>query len=276
MSDIIEIEPDRVRVLIHRDRDPAHFARVKATIKRHGQILPGQVRDLRHLAPRERKRPDGGHYDFELITGQGRLEIAADLGRKFRATVEKKSEAATLGMFMSENIVRAPLPSFEMGKLVKAETDAGASVEEAADALMIEPSLARRLLAVVNKTAIGLEDDVAEMTLTDAELLTGLPDTHQSIVMSVLKESGSRDLRAVVRRAKDAAKTGPLSATDLKASIDGLQKRAKELRESLGLARLHHSIGPLNLQMLLADKKFRKAAAEEGIHFKKFETVATA
>jgi len=273
---ILEIDPDKVRVFISRERDEEAFREVKTSIKERGQVQPGQVRDIRHLSARQRRREDGGLYDYELVTGQGRLLAARSLGTKFRATVEDEPELKVVGMFMAENLIRDPLPAFELGKLLKLELESGASVKQAAKQMHISETYADRLLAIVNKTAQGLEDDVAKMSVADAEAFTSLPAGHQSIVLGVLKETDPRQVKALVRKAKEAAGEtgGELNERDLKRKLQGVEDELTALRQSIKLTRLHHSLGPQNLSLLLADPKTAKALKADGINTAKFEAIS--
>lgn len=271
-KEIHEIDPSKVKVFVHRERDQERFERIKATISDRGQLHPGQVRDIRHLPKDERRRPDGGLYDYGLITGQGRLRAAEELGRKFRATVEDVKEAKVVGYFLAENLNREPLPWALKAKLIGPELEAGKSAEEIAARLQITPKHVLKFARIISKVAPEIADDVSRMPMNDAEVITALPKAQQLIVVDVMKETGERELQSVVRKAKEVAeKSGGLTKTALKGQLEQVDHDLKELRSELKIARRDHSIGPANLSVLLEDKKFRSAVVKEGINLTKFE-----
>ncbi|MSU35991.1 MAG: hypothetical protein EXS36_12985 [Pedosphaera sp.] len=130
---IHEIDPDRVKVFVHRERNAEEFARSVEDTRRRGQIEPGEVRDIRHLPREERRRPDGGLYDFALVVGGGRLLRAKALGVKFKAFIVERKEIDAVGRFLSENLNRVALPWAQKARLVKPLLDAGMSPEEIKD-----------------------------------------------------------------------------------------------------------------------------------------------
>jgi hypothetical protein len=54
---------------------------------------------------------------------------------------------------------------------------------------------------------------------------------------------------------------------------EDLFERLDRQRELLKLKRLHHSLGPENLKLLLSDKTFREAVEKEKINVAKFEEI---
>ncbi len=271
-KEIIEIDPSKVKVFISRKRGSARFDLIKQSIAERGQKIPGMVRDIRHWPKEERTRPEGGLYDWGLIVGEGRLTIAKELGRKFRATVEDQPEVAVYGDFLAENLARTSLPWWDMAHIVKIDLDSGMSMEDAAKEYSISIGHVRKLHRTISKTAQGLEDDVAEMSMNEAEVFTAMPAEHQSIVIDAFHETGQKDLKAVMRKAqKLTEEQGSLSVTSLKAAIQQTGDELQRLREVLKMRRLHHALGPANLEVLLRDKRIRDGLIRAGVNLTKFE-----
>lgn len=260
---IHEIDPEKVRVFVHRERDPEAFGRIVQSIKKRGQIHPGQVRKLKD-------DPDG--YEFNLITGEGRLSAAQKLGRPFRAFVEELTELETVGEFLIENLNKEPLPWHYKARLVQPELAAGKSVEEIAASLSLTPGHVMKFKRVLDKTAPDLERDVAAMPMNEAEVFTALPKKHQRIVMEVFRETKDAQIAELVKKARVVHESeGSLSTSALKKSLQRVDDELRRVREKLKLIRLHHSLGPANISLLLEDKKFRAALKKEGVNFAKFE-----
>lgn len=269
---IHELDPEKVKIFIHRERNEQEFEAIKATIAERGQLHPGQVRDIRHLPKEERRREDGGLYDYGLITGEGRLRAAKELGRKFRATIEDVKEAKVVGYFLAENLNREPLPWALKARLVGPELEAGKSAKEIAARLQITEKHVLKFARILSKVAPEVAEDVSRMSMNDAEVITALPKADQLIVLDVMKETGEREIQTIVRKARKVVEEkGGLSKTALKGQLDQVDHDLAELRKELKPVRLHHSIGPENLQALLQDKKFKSALKKEGINFTKFQ-----
>lgn len=270
----IEVDPARIRPFISRKREAEGYEQMKASIHETGQKYPVGLRDIRHLPESERKRPEGGCYFYEHIFGEGRIEACRDLGIKVWAVIgDDIKEADVISMFLAENFVRQPLSWHDKAQLIKADLDAGMKDDDLASKYFISPKHARKYAHIVSKTA-GAEEEVKKMSVNDAEVFATLPPDDQAIVISVLKETSERDIQAVVKKARQVKKdTGELSVSGLKKSIDRVTDDIKELRDKLKLTRLHHSLGSQNLELLLQDKSFRKAAEKAGVPFKKFEAL---
>ncbi len=277
MTDVQEIPVESIKVFVSRSREDEPFRRMKASIEKEGLKVPIQVRAIDDWPAADRKRPEGGHYRFELICGQGRLEAAKQLGwRKIAALVVDAPEAEIVGRFLAENMIRRPLPWAEKAKLVKAELDAGLSVEEVASRFFITPRHVEKMQRILSKSAPDLGDEIASMPMNEAEVLTTLPAEDQSIVVEVLREEGALEgnVQAAVAKAKAVrAETGTLSPTALRQSLKRVDSELARVREALKVKRLHASLGPANLKALLDDPAFRKALKAEGVSTAKFEAV---
>lgn len=272
-QEVHEIDPAKVKVFMDRAREASHFALSVEDTRRRGQIMPGKVRDISHWPKEERRREDGGLYIYELMSGQGRLLRARELGRKFRAFIVRATETQAVDEFLLENLNREDLPQATRAQLIKTQLDAGTSPEEIARRYSMTVGHVVKYRRILDKTASGLEKDVAAMAMNDAEAFTALPAGHQTIVMDVFRETKPAAIREVVKRARKVAEEsgGELSRRALAQSIERTNEDLREQRARLKLTRLHWSLGVQNLQVLLADKKFRKALDAEGINVAKFE-----
>lgn len=264
---------DSIAVFVSRARDKEKWQELKASMDDVGLKMPIQVRDISHWAAKDRERPGGGHYRYQLVFGEGRLTAARALKwDRIDATITTAPEIEVVGRFLAENLIRDDLPWYEKAKLVKAELDRGKSVEQAAKHFKITPGHVRRFQRVVSKTATGLEEGIAELSLDEASELTRLPAKDQTIVWEVMHETGDRDIKALLKKAKTvAAEDGTLSKTALKQSLSRVREDLQRKREALKPKRLHHALGPQNLVTLLKDKKVRAALAAAGANVDRFE-----
>lgn len=276
---IHEIDPWKVKIFIHRERDAERFERIRENIRKRGQLHPGEVRDIRHLPKEERQRERlGGHYDYGLITGQGRLLIARALKRPFLATIEDLKEIEVVGHFLAENLNREALPWAHKARLVQPELAAGKSHAEIAKRLDLSVNHVRKFERVLNKVAPEIRGAVERMPMNDAEVLTALPKDQQVIVMDIMSETKDRDVKAIVRKARAVAEEqgGQLSKLALSKSIQRVDEDLNDIRERMKWVRLHHAIGCQNLSLLLADSKFRAAMKREQVNFAAFEKLTEA
>ena len=266
------LDVDSIAVFVSRSRDKEGWDQLKASMADVGLKMPIQVRDISHWPAKDRQKPEGGTYRYMLVYGEGRLTAARALKwEKIDATITDAPEVEIVGRFLAENLIRDDLPWYEKARLVTAEIDRGMSVEQAAKYFKVKPKHIQRFQRVVSKTAIAAEE-LAGLTLGEAESLATIPAKHQGIVMEAMHETGAKDIRALVKKARESTSPdGELSKTALKASLTRVDEDLKRTRERLKLARLHHALGPQNLSLLLADKKFRAALVAAGANVATFE-----
>lgn len=272
------IDPKAVKVFVHRTRDQEKKEEIKEAMKSGLAFIPIQVRDIRkEWSVEERRRPDGGLYDFELIVGEGRLENALELKwPKIPATFPKSGQAETIGRFLVENMVRKPLPWAETAKLVKEELDAGKTPAEVAKAFRISEAHVAKCQRILSKAAVGIGEEIAAMAMNEAEVLTTLPADEQKIVVEVLKETSGTEgnVQAAVAKARAVkAETGTLSALGLKKSLQRVDEDLADVRDRLKPVRLHWSLAVTNLKTLLETPAFAKAVKKAGISTAKFEAL---
>lgn len=276
--EVVMIDPKAVKVFVHRTRDQEKKEEIKEAMKSGVAFIPIQVRDIRkEWSLDERRRPDGGLYDYELIVGEGRLENALELKwPKIPATFPKSGQAETIGRFLVENMVRKPLPWAETAKLVKEELDAGRTPKEVAGLFRISEAHVAKCQRILSKSAIGLGEEIAAMAMNEAEVLTTLPPDEQKIVVEVLKETAGAEgnVQAAVAKAKAVkAETGTLSPLALKKSLQRVDEELADVRDRLKPVRLHWSLGPCNLKTLLENPKFKSALKKAGVATAKFEAL---
>lgn len=277
-SEVTQIEVAAIRPFIRRARQAEGWARLVASIAIHGLKVPIEVRDITDEPAAERKRPKGGHFKYELVKGEGRTLAYEELCHsKIPAYVIKAKQSEIVGRFLAENLQRKALPWAEKARLLRAEVDAGATVKDVARRFVISEGHAAKLLRVLSKTAQGIEDDVSAMGMNDAEVLTALPAKHQSIVVEVLRGDPQRQVRDIIRKAEQIAAEGQeLSPTAVRQSLKRVDSELKAVRDSLKPVRLHHSLGPQNVQTLLRDRKFRTALEVAGVNIRRFQEISEA
>lgn len=273
MKPITEIDPAKVKVFIDRARDAEGHGAMRRDIKRRGQIMPGKVRDIRHLPDEARRRPDGTLADFELIEGQGRLMNAEKNGEPFRCFVEKIKEVDIPGLFLIENTNREPLPETQRNKLLKAELDAGATVKELSERLSLTPGHVAKLARIAEQVAPELRAEVERMPINTAEQFASLPKRSQLIVMEAFHEAKTGHVEEIVKRAKQMAEKPDvqLSKRGLLQSIERVERERAEVVREQKLKRFHYSLGPEHIFNGLKNKKIRALLKKKGINFARFE-----
>lgn len=276
---VTEIDIDDIKDFIQRGRSKAEFEEMKESIRLLGIKQPVAVREISHLPASERKREGGGLFKYQRIWGQGRIQAARELGwKRVPALIfkhEDVKESDIISMFVTENMARKPLPWAEKAQLVADEVKNGAAVEDVAKRFGITVSHTQKFLRIMNGTAKGLRDEVAAMPMNDAEVLTTMPPADQAIVVEVLRENPERQVRDVIRKAKEIVESGAqLSPAGIRASMKRVDEDLAELRKSMKVTRLHHALGCQNLAMLLEQKGFRAALKREGVNVEKFEKLS--
>jgi hypothetical protein len=277
---VIEINPYEVKFLIRREREPERFSLLKESVREIGVRQPLHVRDISGWAPKDRRRPDGGFYKWEAHFGEGRTTACIRLYEetnerrflKLPAIVKDIPEGEIVGRFLSENILRRDHSWYDQAKLIRADVNAGLSVKEIAKRFFITEPHANKLIHILDVASGRLKKQLPEMTLKDATLITSLPAKGQSIVLDTLKEANvdKSQLEHVVKKARALESLGELSKTALKASLKRVDEDLERLRPKLKLMRLHHALGPQNLELLLEDKLFRAELDRHGINYSKF------
>lgn len=275
-TEIIEIPLRKILPFIHRDRDSEPFERMKASMAERGQKIAIEVRDITHRPRKERTAPDGTVCDWQLIKGEGRCKAAMELGWKtIKGKVFVGKESEIVGRFMVENMIRRPLPWYQLAVLIKADLDAGMSEEEVAKLHFRTVAHIQKCRRILSKTAVEIREEIAVMPMNDAEVLTALPESDQSIVVEVLKESGDLyDVKAVAAKARAIREeTGSMSPTALRASIKRVEDELAETKKRMKVTRVHHANGPGSLLALLESPDFRRALKKAGVSTAKFEAV---
>ncbi|HEY2681553.1 MAG TPA: ParB/RepB/Spo0J family partition protein [Candidatus Udaeobacter sp.] len=277
---VITIDPYEVKFLIHREREPKKFALLKESIREIGVRQPLHVRDISRWPAKDRRRPDGGLYKWEAHFGEGRTTATLELHEetkdrrflKLPAIVKDVPEGEIVGRFLSENILRRDHTWFDQAKLIRADVNRGLSFKEIARLYFITEPHAKKLIHILEVASGRLQKQLPEMTLKDATAITSLPARGQEIVLDILREADvdKSQLEHVVRKARALEDRGELSKSALEASLKRVDEDLARLRPKLKLMRLHHALGPQNLELLLEDKLFRSELDRHGINYSKF------
>lgn len=279
-EELIEINPYEVKFLIRRGRDPKKFALVKESIGAIGVQMPLHVRDISSWPVKDRRRPDGGLYKWEAAFGEGRTTAMIQLYEetndrrflKLPAIVKDIPEKEIVGRFLSENILRRDHSWFDQAKLIRADVNRGFSEKDIAKRYFISERHAKKLIHIIDVSSSRLKKQLKEMTLKDAMVITSIPAKAQDIVLDTLTENklDNTQIAHVVKQAKKLDDRGELSKTALKASLKRVGEDLSRTRDRLKLYRLHASIGPDNLKILLSGKAFRGELDRHGINYQKF------
>lgn len=273
---VLQIPTDEIRFFVKRARTQAGFDRLKQSIKQTGLKIPIQVRDISKESASTRKAPSGGHYKYELICGQGRLQAFRDLRiDTIPAIVVAAPEAEIVGRFLAENVMRKRIPWLQKARLMKSDFDADIPIHKIAQRYSVSEPHVEKCLAIVKRMSVqACEEDIEALTIDEAYKLTMLPAKGQDIVLETMKEEGidSSQIANVLNKAREVSEDVPLSKQALKDSLKRTSSELSKLRDSLKLKRLHWSLGPENLRSILDDKKIYAAIKESGINIEKFLT----
>jgi ParB-like chromosome segregation protein Spo0J len=282
---VIAIDPREVKFLIRRQRESEKFKLLKASIREMGVQQPLHIRDISNWATKDRRRPDGGLYKWEAHFGEGRTTAMLELYEetndrrflKLPAIVKEIPEDEIVGRFLSENILRRDHSWHDQAKLIRADVNSGLSVKAIAQRYFITEKHAKKLIHVLDVASGRIKKQLKEMTLKEATLITSLPAKGQEIVLDTLTENklDNRQLEHVVKKARKLEESGELSKTALKGSLKRVDEDLARLRPKLKLLRLHHALGPQNMELLLEDKLFRAELDRHGINYARFAAETT-
>lgn len=263
----------KIKKFISRAREKAGWEAMRDSMADVGLKVPIEVRDIRDWKREDRRNADGTICDFELVKGEGRLEAAIDLGWKtIPGFIKDAPEIEIVGRFLAENLIRTPLAWAQRGKMIRDQIKDGAELKDVAASLHISPNLAAKYLRVLDKAAPELADEVAAMPVNDAEVLTALPAKGQKFVMEVVRETGAT-VRDVAKRAQHltASKGEAWTKAELHKAITRIDDDLEKVKKRLKMLRLHSSLGPQNLEILLSRPDFQAAVKKAGVNVAKFE-----
>jgi ParB family chromosome partitioning protein len=278
--EITLIPVDEIKFFVRRSRASAPYARLKESIKEIGLKIPISVRDISSWPRADRRRQeDGGHYKYEVICGQGRLQAFRDLRiDRIPAVVHDIAEVEIVGRFLAENVMRKKLSWVEKAQLIKYDVDVGATPEEIAAKYFISRNHVMKYLRILKGASKAVRELAKndELSINEAEVLTTLPAEDQDIVVEVLKDEGlSNDsLRPLVDMAKERTKGGKLTKGDLKQRVADMKRERRESRDKLKLYRRIFGYGPAHLQELLEVPEVRSKLDELGVDYGKFLAAA--
>lgn len=256
-----EIPIDQIKPFISRARGEEGFRGLKDSIKQNGVLQPIQVRDL------GRKGPDGKRY--VLICGEGRTTACQQLGlATIPAIIEELPDIEIAGRFLAENMMRKPQPWAQKGKMIRELMGGGEELGVVAKRLSISEAHARKYLSILSK---GVEE-VEEMPVNDAEKLVTMPARDQKIIMEVVRQS-QQSVAAVVEKAKAVKQKAGEGWTKaaLQKALSGIDDKIKKKRRTVQLKRLHHALGPKNIQTLLRIPAFVREAEKLKLNLSYFQ-----
>lgn len=273
---VTEVETDSIKFFVRRSRPPGAYARLKESIRELGLKQPIHVKDISTWPLSDRRRPGGGHYKYELICGQGRLQVFRELDwNRIPAMVIDVPENEIVGRFLAENVMRKKLSWYERAQLVKSDVDGGLEIEAIKDKYFVTTGQVYKYLRILRHASGKLlsRSEIEKLSMNQAEELTSVDAETQEIVVDVLKEEelGASQIKSLVKKAKELHGTGKLSKATLKASLRDLRKALTEMRNRLKSKRLHWTLGPYNLKRVIEESpELRKALDQEGVDYSEF------
>jgi len=278
---ITEIDTDAIKFFVRRSRSSGAYSRLKESIKQVGLKQPIHVKDISDWSASDRRRPEGGHYKYELICGQGRLQAFQQLGfPRIPAIVLNVAENEIVGRFLAENVMRRKLSWYEKAQLVKRDLEEGTDIDAIKDKYFVTSGQVYKYLRILRQASGKLlsRSEIEKLSMNQAEELTSIDANTQEIVVEVLKEENldTSQIKSLVKKAKELSRTGTFSKIMLKTSLRDLQKALRDIHNRLKSKRLHWTLGPYRLRRLIEDNpELRNALDEEGIDYSEFiNTVA--
>jgi ParB family transcriptional regulator, chromosome partitioning protein len=273
---ITDIDVGSIKFFVRRSRSKGAYSRLKESIRELGLKQPIHVKDISGWPPSDRARPGGGHYKYELICGQGRLQAFRELGwGRIPAMVIDVAENEIVGRFLAENVMRRQLSWYDKAQLVKRDVDAGMDIDTIREKYFVTTGQVYKYLRILRQASGKLlsESEIEKLSMNQAEELTSVDAETQEIVVEVLKEEqlNTSQIKSLVKKAKRLGQEGTLSKISLKQSLRDLQKALKEIHNRLKTKRLHWTLGPYNLKQVLQDiPELKKALEDEGIDYLEF------
>lgn len=271
-----EIDVDAVKFFVRRSRASGAYSRLKDSIREVGLKQPIHVKDIATWNRSNRKRPDGGYYNYELICGQGRLQAFRDLGlARIPALIIDVPEQEIVGRFLAENVMRKKLSWYEKAQLVKRDVEAGMSIDDIKDKYFVTAGQTYKYLRILRQASGKLldESEIEQLSMNQAENLTSVDAETQEIVVDVIREEqlDKSQIKPLIDKAKQLSRTGTLTKATLKASLRDLQKSLRETHDTLKLKRLHWTLGPYKLKRLLENSpELRTTLDSEGVDYTDF------
>ena len=170
---------------------------------------------------------------------------------------------------------RDSIPWIQRARLVKADIDAGMSVDEVAAKYFVSRGHVQKFGRILNHTRRDLQDEIGDLTMNDAEVFATLPHDQQAVVIQVANEEGLKgEIRSIIGKAREVTEAGgELSKVALKESLKRVDADLQKALTELKPKRLHHSLSVQNLATLLQDPKFRKALDAAKINYSRFEAL---
>lgn len=114
------------------------------------------------------------------------------------------------------------------------------------------------------------------MPINDAEVLTTLKPAEQKIVLDLMRESGMREVKAMVKKAREAIEAQPEVELSKKALADSLKRLDEDLkrqREQRKLIDRFVTLGPDNLAFLLQQPEYKRLCKKKGLNTAHFESL---
>lgn len=258
-ADTKEIPVEQIEPVFRRARGKEGWEGLKASMKDNGLRMPVGVIDT------GRVNAQGTRY--KLVYGEGRTLAASSLGWSTipARILGKMSDTQFAGRFFNENVLRTNIPWAQKGRIIKDEMKAGRDIEEIADDLHIGVDLAKRYVAVLDKTAPELEESVSRMGVNVAERLTKLPAAGQKMVMAEVAAS-KLDVVEVTKKAEELqAKGEGWTQAALHKAIRATKETLATAIEKRKVASKYYAIGPQNIAKALKTPALAKAMKAAGI-----------
>ncbi len=275
---IRQIPTDSIKFFVRRARRERAYSRLKQSIKEVGLKVPIGVRSMSDRPRKERRRPDGGVYGWELVYGQGRLQAFRELGTKqIPAVVIDVGEEEIVGRFLAENVMRRKLTWHEKAELIRYDVEEnGLDVDEIADRYCITGAHVMKYLRLLTgaseKTLARAARD--DYSLAETEKLTTLPLEAQDIVIDVIDEEGlnKASIKELVDRAAKINRNGRLTKETLADSLKQLNATLRKAREKYKLRKLEYALGPQHVFRLVEDAVLVANCEAAGIDLSHFKT----
>jgi len=265
---ITDIPIDRIKFFKVRTRDEAAFSDLRKSISESGLKYPIGVRKLK------KNKLSNMEYDYECIKGHGRTMACSSLGwDTIPAIVYNVNDPETVLLYILENENRQKLPSVDIARLMKIESDQGLSSEEIARKFHLAPSTVRQYVSFVKSATTDTIKMIKKETITfeDGLKLSTLSKPEQKEAASAISSAADtkKEAKVIINNVRHIKKSSPTNVTQSKVRnvlsqlrLD-IKTKQKYFNELSGYWRDSYCA----LRDLLQDEKIRKLLDAEKIDY---------
>lgn len=265
---IIEIPIDRIKFFKVRTRDEVAFSDLRKSVAESGLKYPIGVRKLK------KTKVSNMEYDYECIKGHGRTMACSSLGwETIPAIVYSVNDPETVLLYILENENRQKLPSVDIARLMKIESDQGLTSEEIARKFHLAPSTVRQYVSFVKSATTETIKMIKKEAITfeDGLKLSTLSKPEQKEAASAISSSADtkREAQTIISNVRRIKRTSNTNVTQKKVvtALAELRREIKTKQKYFNELSAYWRESYCALRDLLKDEKFRKLLDAEKVDY---------